>query len=79
MVKSSKKWLYIIGLIIVLGSEFILRDIFLPEYAQDVHIKTIVLMEWLILLSLLVFWIPRIEGNKLESMDSERLNGDTYG
>ena len=52
---------------------------FLPEYAQDVHIKTIVLMEWLILLSLLVFWIPRIEGNKLETMDSERLNGDTYG
>jgi membrane protease YdiL (CAAX protease family) len=68
VVKSSKKWLYIIGLIIVLGSEFILRDIFLPEYAQDVHIKTIVLMEWLILLSLLVFWIPRIEGNKLESI-----------
>ena len=57
-----------IGLIIVLGSEFILRDVFLPKYARNIHIGMAVLVEWLILLILLVFWIPRIEGSNLESI-----------
>jgi len=66
--KLSEKWAYVIGLIIVLGSEFILRDVFLPEHAKNIHIGMAVLVEWLILLILLAFWIPKIEGNKLESI-----------
>ena len=66
--KLSKKWTYVIGLIIVLGSEFILRDVFLPEHAKNIHIGMAVLAEWLILLILLSFWIPKIEGNKLGSI-----------
>jgi len=66
--KFSEKLAYVIGLIIVLGSEFILRDVFLPKYARNVHIGMAVLVEWLILLILLVFWIPRIEGSNLESI-----------
>lgn len=66
--KLSKKWLYAIGLVVILGSEFILRDVFLPEHAKDIHIGIAVLVEWLILLILLAFWIPKIEGNKLGSI-----------
>ncbi len=66
--KVSKKWLYVIGLVVILGSEFILRDVFLPEHAKDIQIGIIVLLEWLILLLLLVFWIPKIESNKLGSI-----------
>jgi len=66
--KLSEKWAYVIGLIIVLGSEFILRNVFLPEHASNVHIGMAVLVEWLILLILLAFWIPKIEGNKLKSI-----------
>lgn len=64
----SKKWLYVIGLVVILGSEFILRDVFLPQNARGVHIGIILLAEWLILLILLAFWIPRIESSKWESI-----------
>jgi len=66
--KFFKKWFYIIGLVVVLGSEFILRDVFLPEHAKDIHIGIALLIEWLILLILLFFWIPKIEGNGLGSI-----------
>ena len=57
-----------IGLIIVLGSEFVLHDVFL-KYTRNIHIEMAVLVEWLILfLILLVFWIPKIEGSNLESI-----------
>jgi len=66
--KFSEKWAYVIGLVIVLGSEFLLRDVFLPEHARNIHIGMAVLVEWLILLILLAFWIPKIEGKKLGSI-----------
>jgi hypothetical protein len=72
-------WAYVIGLIIVLGSEFILRNIFLPEHARNIHIGMAVLVEWLILLILLAFWIPKIEGKSLGALDLESLNGDICG
>jgi len=66
--KLSKKWTYAIGLVIVFASEFVLRDVLLPEHASDIHIAMAVLVEWTILLVLLAFWIPKIEGNKLASI-----------
>jgi membrane protease YdiL (CAAX protease family) len=66
--KLPKKWLYVIGLVVTLGSEVILRDVFLPEHARNIPIGIAVLVEWLILLMLLAFWIPKIEGNKLRSI-----------
>jgi len=66
--KLSKRWIYAIGLVIVLASDFILRDVLLPEHARDIHIATAVLVEWLILFLLLTFWIPKIEGNRLASI-----------
>jgi len=66
--KLSKMWIYSIGLIIVFASDFILRDVLLPENAKDIDIGVVVLVEWAILLVLLAFWIPKIEGNKPESI-----------
>jgi len=45
-----------------------LRDVFLPEGPSDVHIGVALVVEWLILLLLLAFWIPRIEGHDLGSV-----------
>ena len=64
--RPSKKRLYATGLVVILGSEFILRDVFLPEHAGDIHIGIAILLEWLSIL--LAFWIPKIEGNELGSI-----------
>jgi membrane protease YdiL (CAAX protease family) len=68
IVNLPQKWLYVIGLVVILVSEFILRNVFLPEHARDIHIGIAVLVEWLVLLILLAFWIPKIEGNKFGSI-----------
>jgi membrane protease YdiL (CAAX protease family) len=69
----GKKWAYPIGLIIVLASEFILRDVFLPRQASDIHVGIALVGEWLVLLVLLGFWIPRVEGKNLRSIGWTRL------
>jgi len=66
--KLSKRWTYAIGLVIVFASDFVLRDVLLPEHATDIHIAMAVLVEWSILLVLLSFWIPKIEDNRLASI-----------
>jgi len=58
-----KKQIYTIGLVIILVTEFTLRDFLLPEKPSDIHIGMTIAGEWLILLILLVFWIPKVEGN----------------
>lgn len=63
-----KKRVYIIGLTMVLVTEFILRDVFLPEKASDIHIGIAIAVEWLIFLILLFFWIPKVEGNGWRSI-----------
>jgi len=66
--RLSERWASSIGLIIVFGSEFMLRDVFLPEQASDIYIGIAVAVEWLILLGLITIWIPKVEGKKLESI-----------
>ncbi len=63
-----KKWLYVIGLTIVLGSEFLLRIVFLPKNPTPAQVETAVLIEWLILVFLLAVWVPRVEGNDLQAI-----------
>jgi len=58
-----EKQIYTIGLVIILVTEFTLRDLLLPEKPSDIHIGMAIAGEWLILLILLVFWIPKVEGN----------------
>ena len=57
-----------IGLIIILGIEFLLKDVFLPEHPKNFHIGIAIFIEWLILFILLIFWIPEVEGNNLGSI-----------
>jgi len=64
----SSKRTYAIGLIVVLTTDFILRDVLLPEQPSDVHIGMALIVEWAILLVLLAFWIPKVEGNNLGSI-----------
>jgi len=66
--KLSKMWIYAIGLVVVLASDFILRDVLLSEHARDIDIGITVLVEWSVLIVLLAFWIPKVEGNKLASI-----------
>jgi len=66
--KTSKKWFYLIGLVVIFGIDFILRDVLLPERPSDAYIGMAVTVEWLVLLVLLAFWIPRVEGDKLRSI-----------
>jgi membrane protease YdiL (CAAX protease family) len=66
--KLSKKWTYAVGLIIVFGVEFVLRDFLLPENANDISIDLALVGEWVTLSFLVLFWIPKVEKKKMESI-----------
>jgi len=68
----SKKWLYVIGIVVVLSTEFGLRDVFLPENPTDINVEIATIGE-LMLSILLFFWILKVEGNKLESIGFGKL------
>ena len=68
----SKKWVYAIGIVIVLSSEFGLRNVLLPENPTDNNVQ-IATMGELMLSILLFFWILKVEGNKLESIGFGKL------
>lgn len=66
--KLPKKWAYAIGLAIVFGVEFVLRDFLLPENADNVSIGLALVGEW-VALSFLVFeWVPKVEKKNMESI-----------
>jgi len=56
------------GVFVILGSEFLIRNVFLPEHANEVHIRNAIIIEWVILILLLIVWIPRVEKETLESI-----------
>lgn len=64
---------YAIGLVVVFVVEFMLRDFFLPENASNFDIGLIMVVEWVALIFLVVFWIPRVEKKGLESIGLGRL------
>jgi membrane protease YdiL (CAAX protease family) len=68
----SKKWLYVIGIVIVLSTEFGLRDVLLPENPTDFNVQIATIGE-LMLSILLFFWILKVEGNRLESIGFGKL------
>jgi uncharacterized protein len=67
-INMSQKWSSWIGILIVLGSEFLIRNILLPESANELHIRVALLIEWLILFFLLIVWIPIVEQKTLQSI-----------
>ena len=64
----TKKWVSWFGIIVVLGSEFLIRNIFLPKQSNEIHVRNAIIIEWLILILLLAYWIPRVEKKSLESI-----------
>jgi len=68
-----KKWIYTSGLITVFATDFVLRDVLLPEQSSDIHIGIALVVEWLILFALLAFWIPKVEGQSLRNIGFGKL------
>lgn len=66
--KPSSKWVYLVGLVIIFGVEFILRDFLLPENANDISIDLTLVGEWAALSFLVLFWIPKIEKKNIASI-----------
>jgi membrane protease YdiL (CAAX protease family) len=64
----SDKWTCAVGLIIVFGVEFILRDFLLPENASNVSIGLAIVGEWVTLSFLVFLWIPRVERRNMASI-----------
>jgi hypothetical protein len=66
--KLSEKWIYAVGLTIVFGVEFILRDFLLPENANDISIDLALIGEWVALSFLVFLWIPKVEKKNMASI-----------
>jgi membrane protease YdiL (CAAX protease family) len=67
-VKLSEKWTFAIGLVIVFGVEFVLRDFLLPENADDISIDLALIGEWLALSFVVLLWIPKVEKKNMASI-----------
>ena len=66
--RLSKKWNYTVGLTIVFGVEFVLRDFLLPENANNVSIGLALVGEWATLSFLVFLWIPKVEKKNMASI-----------
>jgi membrane protease YdiL (CAAX protease family) len=66
--KLSEKRIYAVGLAIVFGVEFLLRDFLLPENADHISIDLALVGEWVVLSFLVLFWIPKVEKKNLASI-----------
>ena len=66
--KLPKKWTYAVGLAIVFGVEFVLRDFLLPENADNVSIGLALVGEWVALSFLVFVWIPKVERKNMASI-----------
>jgi len=66
--RLSEKWTYVVGLAIVFGVEFVLRDFLLPENANNVSIGLALVGEWVTLSFLVFFWVPKLEKKSMASI-----------
>ncbi len=68
----GKNPVFLIGIFIVLGSEFLIRDLFLPQNADAMAVGSALAAEWVVLAFILLFWIPRLEKKKLADTGFDR-------
>ena len=66
--KLSRKWTYAIGLAVVFGVEFVLRDFLLPGSADNVSIGLALVGEWVAFSFLVFLWIPKVEKKNMASI-----------
>jgi membrane protease YdiL (CAAX protease family) len=64
----KNQWSSWVGVIVILGVEFMIRNVFLPSGANETHVVNAIIVEWVLLVLLLVIWIPRVERNSLASI-----------
>jgi membrane protease YdiL (CAAX protease family) len=64
----SKKWIFTVGLIIVFGVEFVLRDFLLPANASDISVGLALVGEWVTLAFLVFLWVPKVEKKNWKSL-----------
>jgi membrane protease YdiL (CAAX protease family) len=64
----DKKRISLIGVTIILGVEFLIRNVFFPTQANEFHIRIAIFIEWVLLAFVLVIWIPKIEKESLASV-----------
>lgn len=57
-----------IGLIVILGSEFLLRDALISKGASALQIGVVLAVEWAVALLLLLWWVPKVEGRTMASI-----------
>ncbi len=62
---QGKNSIFLVGIIIVVGSEFLIRDFLLPQNADAVTIDSALAAEWVVFAFMLLFWIPRFEKKTL--------------
>jgi membrane protease YdiL (CAAX protease family) len=66
--RISRRWSSLIGLGVILGSEYVVRDAFISEGAGALQIGVALGIEWIVALFLLLYWIPKVEHRKLGSI-----------
>ncbi len=66
--RISRKPAAIIGLFVILGSEYLLRNAFISKGADGLQIGITIAVEWIVALFLLLYWIPKIERRSIESI-----------
>jgi membrane protease YdiL (CAAX protease family) len=59
---------YVLGILLVLGSEYILRDFLLPKQANGFDVGIVLIIEWVVLAVLMTVWLPRVERLPLSSI-----------
>ena len=64
----SRRWAAILGLIIILASEYLLRAVFVSQGASALRIGIAIGIEWAIALFILLYWIPKVEHRKPASI-----------
>ena len=63
---------YLLGIAGILLSEFLIRDLFLPTPPSNESIAISLLLEWLLFLALIFFWIPKVEGGRMAEIGVTR-------
>jgi uncharacterized protein len=66
--KLSRKSAALIGIFVILGSEYLLRNAFISKGASGLQIGITLAIEWVVALMLLFYWIPKIEHRKFDSI-----------
>jgi membrane protease YdiL (CAAX protease family) len=66
--RLSEKCTFAVGLIIVFGVEFVLRDFLLPANASNISVGLALMGEWVTLSFLVFLWVPKVEKKNMESI-----------